>query len=60
MIEQTGKITVEGGKSGGNGIAGGGGHVWLFTKDGDVTIAGTISVRGGDAPDAAASAVSAA
>ena len=45
------KITVEGGASGGTGTAGGGGHVWFFTKDGDATIAGTISVRGGDAPD---------
>jgi hypothetical protein len=52
MIDMGGKITVEGGASGGSGTAGGGGHVWFFTKDGDATIAGTISVRGGHAPDA--------
>ena len=51
-IDQSGKITVEGGNAGGAGTAGGGGHVWFFTKDGDETIAGTISVRGGSAPDA--------
>jgi hypothetical protein len=50
-IDMAAKITVEGGASGGSGTAGGGGHVWFFTKDGDATIAGTISVRGGDAPD---------
>ena len=50
-IDMAAKITVEGGASGGTGTAGGGGHVWFFTKDGDATIAGTISVRGGDAPD---------
>jgi hypothetical protein len=52
LIDLAAKITVEGGASGGSGTAGGGGHVWFWTKDGDATIAGTISVRGGDAPDA--------
>jgi collagen type III alpha len=51
MIGQSARITVEGGASGGSGTAGGGGHVWFFTKDGDETISGNISVRGGDAPD---------
>jgi hypothetical protein len=51
-IDQSAKITVEGGNAGGNGTAGGGGHVWFWTKDGDETIAGSISVRGGSAPDA--------
>jgi len=51
-IDGTGKITVKGGSSGGSGTAGGGGHVWFWTKDGDETIAGTIDVSGGDAPDA--------
>lgn len=51
-IDQSAKITVEGGNAGGTGTAGGGGHVWFFTKDGDETIGGTISVRGGSAPDA--------
>ena len=32
-------------------MAGGGGHVFLFTNDGDLTMAGTITVIGGDAPD---------
>ncbi|HTB56892.1 MAG TPA: hypothetical protein VLC06_03415 [Polyangia bacterium] len=51
-IDQSAKITVEGGNAGGAGTAGGGGHVWFWTKDGDETIAGSVSVRGGDAPDA--------
>jgi hypothetical protein len=50
-IAASGKITVDGGSSGGAGIAGGGGHVWLFSKDADVTLAGKISARGGNAPD---------
>jgi len=50
-IDDGAVITVEGGASGGVGTAGGGGHVWFFTKDGDATLAGKISVRGGDAPD---------
>jgi hypothetical protein len=50
-IAQSAKITVEGGASGGSGTAGGGGHVWFFTKDGDETISGSVSVRGGSAPD---------
>jgi hypothetical protein len=50
-IDATGKITVKGGSSGGSGTAGGGGHVWFFTKDGDETISGTVDTSGGDAPD---------
>ena len=50
-IDQSAKITVEGGDAGGSGTAGGGGHVWFWTKDGDETIAGSVSVRGGNAAD---------
>jgi hypothetical protein len=50
-IDAGAKITVRGGSSAGAGTAGGGGHVWFFTKDGDETISGTIDVSGGDAPD---------
>jgi hypothetical protein len=50
-IDGSAKITVRGGGSGGAGTAGGGGHVWFFTKDGDETISGTIDVSGGDAPN---------
>jgi hypothetical protein len=50
-IDASGKITARGGASGGSGTAGGGGHVWFFTKDGDETISGTVDVSGGDAPD---------
>ena len=50
-IDQSAKITVEGGDAAGSGTAGGGGHVWFWTKDGDEMIAGHISVRGGNAPD---------
>jgi hypothetical protein len=51
MLEQSAKITADGGKSAGGGVAGGGGHVWLFTMDGDLTVAGTITVLGGDGTD---------
>jgi hypothetical protein len=51
LIDQTGNIVVSGGASGGTGTAGGGGHVWFFTKDGDITCAGHVTTNGGDAPD---------
>jgi hypothetical protein len=51
MLEQSANITADGGKSAGGGLAGGGGHVWLFTMDGDLTVAGTIFARGGDGSD---------
>jgi hypothetical protein len=50
-IKATGKLMAVGGRSGGTGVAGGGGHVFLFTKDGDITMGGSIGVMGGDAPD---------
>jgi hypothetical protein len=50
-IDAGAKIIVRGGSSGGSGTAGGGGHVWFFTMDGDETISGTVDVTGGDAPD---------
>ena len=52
QIGASGKLSAVGGRSGGAAVAGGGGHVWLFTNDGDVTLAGTIAAMGGDAPDA--------
>ncbi|HXU64924.1 MAG TPA: hypothetical protein VN962_24670 [Polyangia bacterium] len=52
LIDQTGNIVVSGGASGGTGTAGGGGHVWFWTKDGDITCAGHVTTNGGDAPDA--------
>jgi hypothetical protein len=48
MVDASGKITVNGGDAG-SGVAGGGGHVWMFTKDGDLTIAGTVTTKGGSA-----------
>jgi hypothetical protein len=50
-IDQTANIKVDGGDSGGTGTAGGGGHFWLFTKDGDLVMSGTATTRGGNAPD---------
>ena len=50
-IDAGAKITVKGGDAHGIGTAGGGGHVWFWTKDGDETIAGTVDTSGGDAPD---------
>lgn len=49
-IDQTANLVVNGGASGGTGTAGGGGHVWFFTKDGDITCAGHVATNGGDAP----------
>jgi hypothetical protein len=48
MVDQSAKITANGGAAIG-GVAGGGGHIWIFTLDGDLTIAGTLSAKGGDA-----------
>jgi hypothetical protein len=50
-IDAGAKITVRGGDARGAGTAGGGGHVWFWTKDGDETISGTVDTSGGDAPD---------
>jgi hypothetical protein len=50
-IDQAANIVADGGSSGGTGKAGGGGHVWFWTKDGDITCAGHVTANGGDAPD---------
>src|SRR4029079_8501289 len=51
MIDQGAKITLDGGGARGASTAGGGGMLHAFTKDGDLTMAGTITVRGGTAND---------
>jgi hypothetical protein len=51
MITASGMLSANGGNSGGAAVGGIGGHIWLFTRDGDATVAGKILVRGGDAPD---------
>jgi hypothetical protein len=50
-IAPAGKIKTDGGRSGGTGQAGGGGLMYLFTRDGNASIAGLLEARGGDAPD---------
>lgn len=50
-VEANAQILSEGGQSGGAGHAGGGGKVDLITWDGDISMAGKISVRGGVARD---------
>ena len=50
LIDQMANIVANGGSSGGTGTAGGGGHVWFWTKDGDITCAGHVTTNGGDAP----------
>jgi hypothetical protein len=52
QIGTAGKISAVGGRSGGTAVAGGGGQVSLFGNDGDMTIAGSVIVTGGEAPDA--------
>src|SRR4029079_14513951 len=42
-VEQSAKLSANGGGAIG-GVAGGGGHIWMFTLDGDLTIAGTVTV----------------
>jgi hypothetical protein len=51
QIGTSGKLSAVGGRSGGAAVAGGGGQVSLFTNDGNLTLAGTIVVTGGEAPD---------
>jgi hypothetical protein len=51
QVAMSGKLAAVGGRSGGAAVAGGGGQVSLFTNDGDLTMAGTIAVMGGEAPD---------
>jgi hypothetical protein len=51
-VGPSGQLSAVGGRSGGAAIAGGGGQVSLITNDGDLTMAGTITVVGGEAPDA--------
>jgi hypothetical protein len=46
-VDESAKITANGGSAIG-GVAGGGGHIWIFTLDGDLTIAGKLSALGGD------------
>jgi hypothetical protein len=47
-----GMVQADGGKSGGAGRAGGGGLLYLFTRDGAASMGGTLQARGGAAPDA--------
>ena len=51
VVTPAASVTLDGGASGGAGIAGGGGHLYLITKNGDLTIGGKLSLRGGNAPD---------
>ena len=51
VVNATGAVLLDGGASGGAGIAGGGGHLYFTTSDGDLTMGGTLSLRGGDARD---------
>jgi hypothetical protein len=44
-------ITLDGGGSGGTGIAGGGGQLYARSWDGNVSMAGTLEARGGAARD---------
>jgi hypothetical protein len=51
-IDDGAQINVDGGAARGAGVAGGGGTVLVFTKDGDITMAGKISAHGGKGFDA--------
>jgi hypothetical protein len=51
VVYPSGVVTLDGGGSGGTGVAGGGGHLFFMTSDGDLTMSGKLSLRGGDARD---------
>jgi len=46
-----GAVSLTGGASGGAGTAGGGGHLFFYTSNGDLTVSGQLTLKGGDAPD---------
>jgi hypothetical protein len=51
FVDATALVMLDGGASGGAGIAGGGGHLYFITSSGDLTVAGMLTLRGGDARD---------
>jgi hypothetical protein len=50
-VLESGEVFLDGGHSGGAGVAGGGGHLYFLTQDGDISMAGKLWLRGGTAPD---------
>ena len=51
IVTATGEVTLDGGAAKGAGLAGGGGHLYFKTNDGDMSMAGKLTGRGGAAPD---------
>jgi hypothetical protein len=51
ILETSGQVQTDGGRSGGSGRGGGGGVMYLFTRDGRASIGGKLLARGGEAPD---------
>jgi len=52
VVASSAEVTLDGGTSRGAGLAGGGGHLYFITNDGDLSMAGKLTGRGGAAPDA--------
>jgi hypothetical protein len=50
-VETAGEVYLDGGASGGTGVAGGGGRLYFFTLDASISMAGKLYARGGTAPD---------
>jgi hypothetical protein len=50
-VTAKGEVTLDGGTAKGAGLAGGGGHLYLKSNDGDMSMAGKLLGRGGAAPD---------
>lgn len=50
-VDESGEAFLDGGESGGAWVAGGGGHLYFITQDGDISMAGKLWLRGGTAPD---------
>ena len=50
-VDANGLVSLTGGASAGAGTAGGGGHLTFLTSNGDLTVRGKLTVKGGDAAD---------
>jgi hypothetical protein len=52
VVNTSGVVQVDGGRSAGTGTGGPAGLAYLFTRNGNASIGGHLFARGGDAPDA--------
>jgi hypothetical protein len=50
-VDMNGSVSLTGGASAGSGTSGGGGHLNFLTSNGDLTVRGHLTAKGGDAAD---------